>query len=147
MNCPYCSSGSSKVVDKRDKDEGITRRRRECLNCKKRYTTYERVENVDLTVRKKNGELEQYDRSKLMKGIKKSVNQHQIPDQQVENLVDSIEMRLLNRESTEVESTEIGQYVLEGLRELDPLAYIRFASVYKDFESIEQFKRELESLE
>lgn len=147
MNCPYCSSNSSKVVDKRDKpDEGITRRRRECFNCGKRFTTYERVENVDLVVKKKDGTLEQYDRNKLLKGVRKSINSNNISDDQINNLVNSIEMKLLNLENTTVTSDQIGGFVLDALKKLDLLAYIRFASVYKDFNSIEQFQEELDSL-
>lgn len=148
MKCPYCSSSSTKVVDKRDKaDEGVTRRRRECLDCKKRFTTYEKVENIDLSIKKKDGTLEQYDRSKLVKGVRRAVDPHKVDDEGVCKVVDDIEMKLLNMDSTVIESTEIGKLVLSSLKTLDPLAYMRFASVYKDFDSIAQFKAELEALE
>lgn len=147
MKCPYCGSVNTKVVDKRDKcDEGITRRRRECLGCSKRFTTYERIENVDLNVLKKDGSTQQYDRGKLKKSITKSVDTEKITDDQIEKVVDDIEMKLLNKDSTEVRSEEIGVMVLDHLRDLDQIAYMRFASVYKDFRTLEQFKEELQSL-
>jgi transcriptional repressor NrdR len=148
MKCPYCSSTSSKVVDKRDKnDEGVTRRRRECLECSKRYTTYERVENIDLSVRKKDGSLQQYDRNKLVKGVRKAVNMDRVGEEGLRNIVDQIEMKLLNMDSTEVDSRGIGKLVLDSLRELDHVAYMRFASVYNDFDSLDQFRKEIDELE
>lgn len=146
MKCPYCGSTGSKVVDKRNKDEGIIRRRRECLDCYKRFTTYERVENVDLSVVKKDGTVEQYDREKLTKGIRKAVTQAELNVEQITRMVDDIEMHLLNDESTEIKSTEIGKMVLDRLKKLDPLGYMRFASVYKDFHSLKDFKKELDKL-
>lgn len=147
MKCPYCGSQNTKVVDKRDKcDEGITRRRRECLECEKRFTTYERIENVDLTVLKKDGSTQQYDRAKLQKSISKSVDLEKVSEEKVEQVVDEIEMKLLNMDSIEVKSDEIGRLVLEHLKDLDQIAYMRFASVYKDFRTLEQFKKELQSL-
>ena len=147
MKCPYCGSQKTKVVDKRDKeDEGVTRRRRECLDCEKRFTTYERVETIDLSVVKKDGTLEQYDRNKLMKSIRKAVDKHSVSEEQVCSMVEDIEMRLLNMDSITVPSVAIGKMVLGQLKEVDPIAYMRFASVYKEFKSIDQFKAELESL-
>lgn len=146
MKCPYCASTNSKVVDKRNKEEGIIRRRRECLKCSKRFTTYERVENVDLTVVKKDGTHEQYSREKLTKGVRKAVTNAELNMDQISSMVDDIEMHLLSMESTEINSSEIGMLVLERLKKLDPLGYMRFASVYKDFQSLEQFRDELDEL-
>lgn len=146
MKCPYCASTRSKVVDKRNKDEGIVRRRRECLDCYKRFTTYERVENVDLHVLKKDGALEQYSREKLTKGIRKAVTNAELNMDQITRMVDDIEMEILGMESTEIKSTQIGKMVLERLKKLDPLGYMRFASVYNDFHSLKEFKDELDKL-
>ena len=146
MKCPYCGSRDTKVVDKRDKfEEGVTRRRRECLSCGKRFTTYERIENVDLTVLKKDGSMQQYDRNKLYKSISKSVDAS-VTDEQIQQVVDDIEMKLLNMDSTEIKSECIGKHVLEHLRDLDPIAYMRFASVYKGFRTLEQFEEEIDAL-
>lgn len=147
MKCPYCGIYDTKVVDKRDKsEEGVTRRRRECLGCGKRFTTYEKIENVDLTVIKKNGTHQQYSREKLYKSISKSVLKEKVSEEQVTQIVDEIEMKLLNMDSTEVKSEVIGKLVLEQLKNLDPIAYMRFASVYKKFDSIEQFIDEVRAL-
>jgi transcriptional repressor NrdR len=147
MRCPYCANTETKVVDKRDnKDEGNTRRRRECLSCFKRFTTYERIENVELHIIKKDGTAEQYNRIKLTKGVNKALSGSGIESEQINRMVDDIEMELLNMETTDIKSTEIGRLVLERLKKIDPVAYIRFASVYKDFHSLKQIKDELDSL-
>ncbi|MBD3280133.1 transcriptional repressor NrdR [Candidatus Dojkabacteria bacterium] len=148
MLCPFCKSKENKVVDKRDNDEtSVTRRRRECLSCKKRFTTYERIQNISLMVEKRTGRLQEFDREKLKKGIKKAVKKRPITDEQIEELIDDIELRLLNRQTTEIKSTDIGKMVLTRLKRLDSVGYLLFASVYRDFDSIEDIKHEIEILE
>jgi len=147
MRCPYCGSEEDKVVDKRDNpEEGITRRRRECLKCYKRYTTYERIENVELDVVKKDGTVEKFDREKLKKGITKAISKRPITEEQVIKIVEDIEMKLLNRKATTIRASEIGEMILNRLRWLDGVAYMRFASVYKDFRSLEDFEDEFNNL-
>ncbi|GAB4161273.1 MAG: transcriptional regulator NrdR [Candidatus Dojkabacteria bacterium] len=147
MKCPYCNKTRTKVVDKRDNDEeGTTRRRRECLDCHKRFTTYEQVVNLDLQVLKRDGTSEDFDRNKLFKSISKAVNPNILTEDDVEKIVDEIEMMLLNRKSTQINSKDIGNMVLTRLKKADPLAYMRFASIYKDFKSIKELKEELKNL-
>lgn len=146
--CPYCKSKDTKVVDKRDNDEtGVTRRRRECLKCTKRFTTYERIQSIALMVEKRTGRLQEFDREKLKRGIKKAVKKRPIDDEQVEDLIDDIELRLLNRKTTQIKSTDIGKMVLNRLKKIDSVGYLLFASVYNDFNSIEDFKKEIKELE
>ncbi|MBN1331958.1 transcriptional repressor NrdR [Candidatus Dojkabacteria bacterium] len=148
MLCPYCKSKENKVVDKRDNDEtSATRRRRECLDCGKRFTTYERIQNISLMVEKRSGRLQEFDREKLKKGVLKAVKKRPINDEQIEELIDDIELRLLNRRTTQVKSTDIGKMVLTRLRKLDSVGYLLFASVYRDFNSINDFKKEIAELE
>ena len=145
MKCPYCCSETTKVVDKRDNNEDkSTRRRRECLSCKKRFTTYERIEKVDVSIEKKDGSLENFDREKLIKGIEKAVGPS-IDMTEIEIFAEDIERLVLN--STDIVSTkEIGVRVLRWLKDKDALAYMRFASVYKDFKTLGDFEKELKSL-
>lgn len=148
MLCPFCHSENSKVVDKRDnKEAGVTRRRRECEFCGKRFTTYERVENINLYVIKRSGKIEEFDREKLKRGILKAIKKRNIPDTQIEELVRNIEMELLNHDSTEIRAQEIGEMVLEGLKQIDSVGYLLFASVYRDFQTIEDFKKAIKNLE
>jgi len=148
MTCPYCNNPKSKVIDKRDNiKDGTTRRRRECLKCKKRYTTQEKVENIDLNIIKKDGSVQPYMRDKLVKSILKSVDKDTFTDENLNSMTDDIEMRLLNRKSSMVTSTDIGRMVLTRLKKFSPVAYMRFASIYKGFKSIAEFKEELETLE
>ncbi len=147
MKCPYCSYAETKVTDKRDSDEvGITRRRRECLKCEKRFTTYERVENLDLVVVKKDGRREQFDRKKLLTGIHKACEKRPVSTEDIEKKVDEIEAEVRKLEGKEISSKEIGELVMRKLKGLDKVAYIRFASVYKEFDDLETFKKELEKL-
>ncbi len=149
MKCPYCSGNESKVIDKRDAPEaGHIRRRRECLNprCGKRFTTYERVEQLDLTIVKKDGRRERFDRSKLLAGVLKACEKRPIPRENIEKLIDDIEASLRAYPSTEIESKDIGEMVVRKLRSMDKVAYIRFASVYKEFDDLDSFKEELEKL-
>ena len=147
MNCPYSQSENTKVIDKRDvEDVGTTRRRRECLKCGKRFTTYERVEKIDLKVVKKDGRVEDYAREKIKKGVTKSVEKRPPTEEQVEELIDEVEQKLLNRQSKQISSSDIGQMVLTRLRKMDKIAYLRFASVFLEFENIEDFVKEIKEL-
>ena len=146
MRCPYCGSTTSKVVDKRDNtDDFSTRRRRQCLRCGRRYTTYERIEKIDVVVLKKDGSLENFDQEKLKKGIRKAVDINKITEEDIENFCEEIERKVMIS-SNPLPTTDIGNMVLEWLKTLDPLAYMRFASVYKDFENVKDLKKELEDL-
>lgn len=147
MKCPYCFSNETKVVDKRDNEnEGTTRRRRECLACSKRFTTYERIENIDLSIKKKDGSSQAFNREKLKKSILKAVRRDEISFEDLNSVLDEIEMDLLSKETTVVESSEVGKLVLEKLKKISPVAYMRFASVYKSFHSLEDFSKEVEEL-
>lgn len=144
MRCPYCSSEESKVIDKRESgDTDVTRRRRECLKCSKRFTTYERIESVDLTVVKKDGRREQFDRQKLIKGILKACEKRPVSRESIEKLVDHVEKKLRSLRTTEVKSEQIGKLVMERLKKLDEVAYVRFASVYRRFEDATEFINEI----
>jgi transcriptional repressor NrdR len=146
MKCPFCESEETKVVDKRDnRDDSSTRRRRQCLRCTKRFTTYERIEKADLSIQKKDGSLEIFDVEKIKKGIKKAVDEDKIADEDINSFVEEIERYVLNSKDT-VQSKEIGLMTLEWLRDKDPLAYIRFASVYKEFKSLDDIKKEIDDL-
>lgn len=147
MKCPYCLNIKSKVIDKRDIPElDSIRRRRECLKCGKRYTTYERMELVGLTVIKKDGKRESFNRDKLLGGILKSCEKRPIARESIEKLVHEVEAELRNYEDKEVPSTEIGGLVMERLKDLDKVAYIRFASVYREFTDLKSFENELKKL-
>ena len=146
MKCPFCDCEATKVVDKRDnRDDSSTRRRRQCLRCSKRFTTYERVEKADLSIVKKDGSLENFDQEKLKKGIRKAVDVNKITEKDIEDFCEEIERKVMVS-SNPLPTTEIGNMVLEWLKTLDPLAYMRFASVYKDFNNVKDLKRELEDL-
>ena len=146
MKCPYCATLETKVVDSRDSDEGWVRRRRECEKCGKRFTTYEKVENVKLSVIKKDGRLEEYAREKIKKGIMRATEKRPVTEEQVESLIDDIEMKLLNRKTTEVSSANIGQMALTRLKKLDQGSYLRYASVFLEFQDLEDFKKEIGQL-
>lgn len=146
MQCPYCSHEETKVVDKRETDSlEVTRRRRECLKCEKRFTTYERVE-IDLRVIKKDGRREAFSRDKVKNGMIKACEKRPVTAEQIESAIDKIESALRGRSSDEIKSAVIGELVSKELKKLDKVAYIRFASVYKDFEDIESFAEEVEQL-
>ncbi len=145
MICPYCLKGETKVVDSRD-SEGDVRRRRECLKCERRFTTYERPEIVDLIVVKKDGVREPFDREKLLRGIRRSCEKRPVKTIQIERIVDEIELELRNNDNIEVESKYIGELVMSKLKQLDKIAYIRFASVYRDFTDVAHFRKELSKL-
>ena len=147
MKCPYCLEDKSKVVDKRDTPEEETiRRRRECLSCKKRYTTYERIELTGITVKKKDGRRESFDRNKLLGGLLRACEKRPISRDIIEKLVSEVEAEVRHLEGSEVESSEIGKLAMEKLMGLDKVAYIRFASVYREFTDLESFDKELKKL-
>ena len=142
MLCPYCSSRQTSVLESRESEDGtVVRRRRECSRCGKRFTTYERVEVIDLKVVKKDGRLEGFSRKKLKAGIIKACEKRLCNQDDIETIVDEIEMRLLNRKSTQVNSSDIGRMVLTRLKKLDKVAYLRFASVFLEFENVGEFKK------
>lgn len=138
MKCPFCGSLDSKVIDSRSSD-GKKRRRRECTKCHKRFTTYETVETPLLSVKKRDGSYQLYDRSKLIKGIFTAIKKRPISAQEVERIADYVENTLANEMKTIVTSKAIGEMVLEQLKNIDAIAYIRFASVYKDFSDVKSF--------
>ncbi|MBU0530370.1 MAG: transcriptional regulator NrdR [Candidatus Aenigmatarchaeota archaeon] len=147
MKCPYCGSEDSRVTDKRDTEDSlVTRRRRECQSCGKRFTTYERVETVELTVMKKDGRRQQFDKSKILSGLLHACEKRPISRKVIDDLVDKIETELKGGEKKEISSKEIGDLVIRNLRKIDKVAYIRFASVYREFEDIDSFQKELNKL-
>jgi len=140
MICPYCAFDESNVLESREALDGrATRRRRECLRCKKRFTTYEKVENIELKVLKKDGNVEDYNREKLEKCFEKAC--WKLKAEQRSKLIDEIEMKLLNWDSVEIPSKEIGKMVMEKLKDIDPVAYIRFATIYLDIKNIGDFDK------
>jgi len=148
MRCPFCKGEDSKVLDSRESAEGtVTRRRRECLECKKRFTTYERVEELMPLVVKKDGRREPYDREKLVSGLQKALEKRPVSIAQLESLVAELESRILERGEKEIPSSLIGEEVMRRLRTLDQVAYVRFASVYRSFRDIEEFMDELKGLQ
>ncbi len=143
MRCPWCGDEEVRVIDSRSAEQGTAiRRRRECRACRRRFTTFERVEGVGLTVRKRDGSREPWDRAKVLGGIRKAIVNRPVSDTQVEQIVDRIEGRM-RRRGPEVTSQQIGLEVLQHLQRLDQVAYMRFASVYKDFQQLTDFEREL----
>lgn len=148
MRCPYCQYTESKVIDSRPTEEGEKiRRRRECLNCGKRFTTYEVVETTPLMVQKKDNSIEPFDREKLFNGIVRACVKRPVSMRDLEELVDRIESKLKNALLYEVPSPKIGELAMEELRELDEVAYVRFASVYRQFQDINSFMEELQKLQ
>ncbi len=144
MRCPYCGNQSDSVIDSRGSKNGSSvRRRRECLKCKKRFTTYEYVERVPLMVVKKDGRREPFEREKLIKGIMVACEKRPVGVKRIEKLVDDIERYLERKNDKEVETREIGELVMHKLHELDEIAYVRFASVYRQFRDVGQFMKEL----
>jgi transcriptional repressor NrdR len=147
MKCPYCSRPETSVIDSREADDQTSiRRRRVCGACDKRFTTYERIEGIDLKVIKKDGVREDFSREKLRRGIVKATWKRPVSMSDIEELISEVERRLRLRKSTEVKSWEIGNLVINRLRKLDKLSYLLFASVYRDFESIDDFQEELSRL-
>jgi len=147
VKCPYCGFNDSRVLESRSTEEGsAVRRRRECLQCRERFTTYERVEAVPLMVIKKDGTRQEFDRSKILQGLITACEKRPVPLARLEQLVTEIERRLRNSMEQEVSSQTIGEMVMEGLREIDQVAYVRFASVYRQFKDINRFMEELQAL-
>ena len=147
MKCPFCSHTESKVLETRVSEDWETlRRRRECLSCSKRFTTYERVEYSPLTVVKRDGRRETFDRDKLKRGIYRACERTTISKEQIEIIVNGIEQDLRSGDSTEITSSSIGSMVAERLKKLDKVAYIRFASVFKRFVDVEEFEKELKKI-
>lgn len=146
MKCPYCSHLDSKVVDSRDTETGAIRRRRECLSCHKRFTTYERVETVPLLVVKKDGRREEFNRDKLVNGLLMASKKRDVDRERIEQLVDDVENALRSRGAAEVPSRAIGEEVMQRLRDIDEIAYIRFASVYREFRDVSDVRGVMEEL-
>ncbi len=147
MKCPFCSHDEDRVIDSRPSDEGLAiRRRRECLSCGARFTTYEKIENLPLLVIKKDGTREPFDREKLMSGIMKSCQKRPVSTTQIDNLVSSIEVQTQNSLKREISSRDIGEMVMEGLKDIDEVAYVRFASVYRQFKDVNSFLDELNDM-
>ncbi|WP_282706849.1 transcriptional regulator NrdR [Natroniella acetigena] len=147
MKCPYCTEVNSKVVDSRATEDNITiRRRRECLNCSERFTTYERIDELPIIVVKKDSRRERFDRNKVMSGLIKACEKRPISREQLEGIVNSVEQKIRNQMEGEVTSIVIGELVMEYLCQLDEVAYVRFASVYHQFKDIENFRKELDEL-
>lgn len=144
MKCPFCSFDESKVIDSRPTEEGhVIRRRRECGNCKNRFTTYEKVEEIPIVIVKKDGNRESYNRMKLLNGIIRACEKRPVSMEQMEKLIDQIEKKLHNSMEKEIQSVVIGELVMSGLKDLDEVSYVRFASVYRQFRDINTFIDEL----
>ena len=147
MRCVFCGSLDSKVLDSRPADNGYAiRRRRECIECKKRFTTYEKIEQMPLVVVKKNGERDLFDREKLVKGLFKACEKTNVPYDTIETIAAEIERDLLSETEKEISSQLIGEKVMDALQSVDPVAYVRFASVYREFKDVETFMNEIETL-
>jgi transcriptional repressor NrdR len=147
MRCPYCGNNESKVVDSRPTDEETAiRRRRECEKCTKRFTTYEKIEEVPLFIVKKDGSRELYQRSKIMNGFLKACEKRPVSIKQIEEVVDEIEKELYNSMDKEIDSKLVGELVMQRLKKLDDVAYVRFASVYRQFKDLNTFLEELNKL-
>lgn len=147
MRCPFCGHEETKVIDSRvSESQDAIRRRRECLECEQRFTTYERVEDMPLMVLKKDGHREPFDRGKIMRGLVAATVKRNVTPQQLEGLIDTVESELHNSFRYEIPAKQLGDIVLEQLKKLDRVAYVRFASVYKDFQDLDEFTRELKGL-
>lgn len=147
MRCPYCSYSESKVIDSRPAEEGTTiRRRRECLSCGKRFTTYEIIERLPLLVIKRDGSRQSFDRMKVIGGMVKACEKRPVPVDQIERVADEIEQELQSSLEREVSSAQIGEMIMDRLKDLDQVAYVRFASVYRQFKDINTFMEELTRL-
>lgn len=145
MNCPYCSHESTKVTDKRNSPDGI-RRRRECLKCKKRFTTYERLSENNLYIIKKDKKREKFDRCKLEKGILKAFEKRPVSKEKIDKMINDIEEQLRRKGKKEIPSSVVGGIVMRKIKKIDNVAYIRFASVYRDFQHVKDFRDEIKEL-
>jgi len=146
MECPYCHNNETKVTDSRDTGTLSIRRRRECLKCKKRFTTYEYIELTPIYVKKKDGRLEKFDRNKIKKGIIKALEKRPVDHEKIEEILDTIEEKIRRIGTEEIESKVIGEFVMDSLKEIDHVAYIRFASVYRSFTDVSSFQEEVKNL-
>jgi transcriptional repressor NrdR len=147
MKCPYCQADNDRVIDSRISQDGFaTRRRRECLDCKQRYTTYERIEDTTIKIVKKDGTREPFDRMKIKRGLEKACWKRPISDAQLEAIVNGVQNELEGRFELEVPSREVGELVMQHLRTLDQVAYVRFASVYRQFDDVQDFVHELQPM-
>jgi transcriptional repressor NrdR len=147
MKCPFCGHSESKVIDSRESRNGLSiRRRRECLSCQKRFTTYEKIEEIPFMVVKKDGSRQPYDSQKLLRGLLKACEKRPVPVSKLEEIVEEIEIKLQESPDKEMKASEIGQFVVRKLKKLDKVAYVRFASVYREFKDVLEFKEELETL-
>jgi len=147
MKCPYCSHEETDVIETRDSSNlSVTRRRRHCVKCEKRFTTYERIEQVPLTVIKKDERRETFDREKLKRGILRASGKTTVTMNQIDTIVDEVEKELIGGDTTEIKSQKIGELVAKRLKKLDKIAYIRFASVFQRFLDVEDFEREAKKL-
>jgi len=143
MKCPYCESENLKTLETRDSPDNTVRRRKECAECGRRFTTYEYVETVELVVRKKDGRIERFDLNKIVRGLQKACEKRPVTMEQIHTLAEHVRQDLTKQGKEEVSSREIGDLVMKYLKELDRVAYVRFASVYRQFEEPEDFKRVL----
>ena len=147
MTCPFCGHREDKVIDSRESQEGdVIRRRRECIACARRFTTYERIDEVPYMVVKKDGRREKFDRQKVLSGLLKACEKRPVAMTTLAALVDEVQSRLADRPDREMSTTEVGEFLMERLRNLDKIAYVRFASVYRDFQDEEAFLSELKDL-
>ena len=144
MKCPFCGESETKVIDSRESDEQ-TRRRRECEKCSKRFTTYEKVENINLIVLKKGGKKETFDVEKIRKGVERAAEKR-LDKEKIDSIVEIIEQKLRSMETNEIDSKKIGEEVMNQLKKVDKVSYIRFASVYREFTDVDEFKLEVEKL-
>jgi transcriptional repressor NrdR len=147
MNCPFCGHKEDKVIDSRESKEGdVVRRRRECLGCERRFTTYERSDEIPYMVVKKDGRREKFDRQKVLSGLLKACEKRPVAMAKLAEVVDAVEGRLADNPDREISTTEIGEMLMDRLKTLDKIAYVRFASVYRDFQDVEAFLNELKNL-
>jgi transcriptional repressor NrdR len=147
MRCPFCDHEKDRVVDSREAKKGnVIRRRRECLGCKRRFTTYERIEDIPFIVVKKGGVRERFDRSKLRLGLLKACEKRPVPAHDLEEIVETLEQRFLETPDRELTSREIGEYVMESLKTIDKVAYVRFASVYQEFKDLREFMAKINQI-
>ena len=147
MRCPFCNENSDRVFDSRESRDGhAIRRRRECLDCGRRYTSYERIEDIPFMVVKRDGSRAEFDRKKLLVGLYKACEKRPIPAKSIDHIVNEVEQLVHEREEREITTQEIGQFIMNRLKDLDQVAYVRFASVYRRFEDIDAFMSELKNL-
>jgi len=147
MRCPFCNENNDRVVDSRESRHGrAIRRRRECVSCGRRYTSYERIEEIPYMVVKRDGSRSEFDRNKLLIGLHKACEKRPVPAKRLDEIVEAVEQQLHDREEREITTQDIGQFVMDQLKELDQVAFVRFASVYRRFEDIDAFMTELKNL-